>query len=222
MKRKTQDPRIAKKVIEMVATHYKTTPDALKDSDGDRTARQVIMYILKEELGGTLRVAREAINIKADMTVYTACTAIKALLKTDKALATAIEEIKTEALMIATTSGGESNTPTTRSEVAPVAPSNNTAQIINNVRKAVTSVFLGPDLLQSPDPGAEVVLAKDAVVFLVWDDFPKIPLTELLSIFHLDQDGLYKAVGRISVAFKEDENGFKKKLKAARAGYMPS
>lgn len=241
MKRKTQDPRIAQKVIEMVAAHYKVTPEALKDEDGDRKARQVVMYTLKEELGAPLRTAREVINVKSDPTVYAAVKAVKSLLKTDTALAAMIEEIKTEVLMITAMPGGSvsASGPTSptrppasastktaplagKTEAAPIVASGNTAQSIANVQKAVTGVFLGADLLQSRDPAAEVMLAKDAVVFLVWDDFPKITTAEILSAFHLDQDGLYRAIGRISVSLKEDGSELKKKLKAARGAYSPA
>lgn len=232
MQRKTQDPRIAEKVIEMVAAHYKTTPEALKSEGGDRTARQVVMYILKDELGGTLRIAREAINVKSDMTVYVASRTVKALLKSDSALATKIEEIKTEALMIAAVPGGS----TTEPPGAPVAPvqrrknskkdravstgsSEKNTHIIERVQRAVTSIFLGSDLLQSSDPAAEVLLAKDAVVFLVWKDFPEVSQAEILSSCHLDEKGFHRAVGRISVDLKEGVSGLKKKLKAARDAY---
>ncbi len=242
--KKIQDPRIAQKVIEMVAAHYNTTPDTLKDGDGDRTARQAIMYILKDELGGTLRVAREAINVKSDITVYTASKSIKALLKTDTTLAEAIEKIKTEVLMIVAMPGSKSAdasalrvsgserqsiSPRAKSGAIPgqseptsVATPSNVAQVIGNVQKAVTGVFLSSDLLQSPDPTAEVLLAKDAVVFLVWNDFPKISQAEILSAFRLNQDGLYRAIGKISVCLKEDGSKLKKKLKVARSTYSPA
>lgn len=240
MKRKTQDPRIAQKVIEMVAAHYKTTPAALKDDDGDRRARQVIMYTLREELGSPIRIAREVINVKSDPSVYAAIKTIKTALKTDTILAKIIEEIKTETLMIAAMLGvpaspatsssstrrtmsadGKPNLPA-QPEAAPIVTTGNAIQVIGKVQKAVTGMFLGADLLQSRDPAAEVMLAKDAVVFLVWDDFPKITQAEILSAFHLDRDGLYRAIGRISVTMKEDGSELKKKLKAARAEYSPA
>ncbi len=238
MKRKTQDPRIAQKVIEMVAAHYKTTPEVLKSAEGDLKARRIVMFILREELGTSIRTAREAVNKKNDPDVYIAVKKIKGLLNTDTALASMIEEIKTEVLMLSAMPGGPSpavvqSSPMRQSmsasakplpsasqpEVAPASNNGSTAQIIGNVRKAVTGIFLGADLLQSRDPASEVMLAKDAVVFLVWDDFPKINQTEILSAFHLDQDGLYRAVGRISVTLKEDGSELKKKLKAVRAAY---
>lgn len=241
MKMKTQDPRIAQKVIEMVAKHHKITPDELKDEKGNQVARQIVMYILKEELGSPLRISREAVNVKSDPSVYTASKAVKSMLKTDTALASLVEEIKTETLMITAMPNGGNSTPipvnpshqpTTRvqklpvvperSEATQVIPSDSTAHTIAHVQKAVTGVFLGVDLLQSPDPAAEVMLAKDAVVFLVWDDFPKIPLLEIVNAFHLNQDDLHRSIGRISVCLKEDGGELKKKLKAARAMYLPA
>lgn len=240
MKTKTQDPRIAQKVLEMVAVHYKTTPDILKTEEGDPVARKVVMYTLKEELGASLKASREAVGKKHDPDVYQAVKKVKVLLKTDTALASMIEEVKTEALMIATMPSRNASSPAVspqrqsstrapkppvtpeKSEAIQIIPSGNTAQTIASVRKAVTGVFLSADLLQSNDPAAEVMLAKDAVVFLVWDDFPKIPLPEILSALHLDQDGLYRAIGRISVCLKEDGGEFKKKLKAARSAYSPA
>lgn len=242
MKAKTQDPRIAQKVLEMVAAHYKTTPDVLKSDEGDPIAKKVVMYTIKEGLGGSIRSAKEAVNKKHDPDVYQAVKKIKGLVKTDTGLASLIEEIKTETLMIAAMPSGSASAPsgptspprqpaarTPRSATAPekpeatqVIPTGNTAQTIASVQKAVTGVFLGADLLQSRDPASEVMLAKDAVVFLVWDDFPKIPLPEILSAFHLDKDGLYRAIGRISVCMKEDGSELKKKLKAARGAYSPA
>ncbi len=242
MKRKTQDPRIAQKVIEMVAVHYKTTPEVIKGKEGDRLHRQVVMHVLKDALGSSLKGTCEALSTTS-MTVYTASKTVKELLKTDTALATLIEEIKTEVLMLsAIPGGGQVGLPTTSPssplrqtisaggkpnppepiETASVVTTMNTTQVIGKVQKAVTSFFLGADLLQSRDPAAEVLLAKDAVVFLVWDDFPKITLPEILSAFHLDQDGLYRAIGRISVCLKEDGGELKKKLKAARAACSPA
>jgi len=199
------------------------------------------MYTLKEALGGSLRSAKEAVGKKHDPDVYQAVKKVKGLVKTDTALASLIEEIKTETLMIAAMPSGSAGatgptspprqpTPRTpkppvtseKTEAPAVVPSGNTAQNIASVQKAVTGVFLGADLLQSRDPAAEVMLAKDAVVFLVWDDFPKIPLPEILTAFHLDKDGLYRAIGRISVCLKEDGSELKKKLKAARGAYSPA
>ena len=241
MKRTTGDPRIASKVVEMVAAHYKTTPAVLKTDEGELKARRAVMYILKEGFGTTLREAREAVNKKSDPDVYLAVKAIKGLLKTDTALATMIEEVKTEVLMLSAMPGGPSPATTqsspsrqtmsasakplpsvSQSETVPTANNGTTPQIIINVQRAVTGVFLGADLLQSSDPAAEVMLAKDAVVFLVWDDFPKISQAEILSAFHIDQDGLYRAVGRILVTLKEDGSELRKKLKAARAAYTPA
>lgn len=240
MKTKTQDPRIAQKVLEMVADHYKTTPEKLKSVEGDPMAKKVVMYVLKEGLGASLKAAREAVNKKHDPDVYLAVKKIKALLRTDTTLAKMIEEAKAEALMIvAVPSGAETTSPSEptstsrksapsdektpaipgKSEAIPSGTLGNTTQVIETVQKAVTSIFLGANLLQSPDPAAEVMFAKDAVVFLVWDDFPKINRAEILKAFHLDQDGLYRAIGRISVCLKESGSELKKKLKAARAGY---
>jgi len=238
VKADTQDPRITQKVLEMVAAYYKTTPGALKGDEGDPIAKKVVMYTLKEELGASLKASREAVGKKYDPYVYQAVKKVKGLMKTDTALSSLIEEIKTEALMITVPPSGSAGamgptspprqpTPRTpkppvtskKAEALTVVPSGNTAQSIASVRKAVTGVFLGADLLQAPDPAAEVMLAKDAVVFLVWDDFPKISLPEILSAFHLDQDGLYRAIGRISVSLKEDGSELKKKLKAARGAY---
>jgi len=228
-------------VLEMVAAHYKTTPEALKDKDGDRKARQVVMYILKAELGASINTSSRVINVKSSPTVYAAIKAVKDLLKTDTALATMIETIKTEVLMLSAVPGGHAPAPVqsnpmrqtmsasgkplpsaSQLEIVSTATNKSTEQIIGNVQKAVTGIFLGADLLQSRDPAAEVTLAKDAVVFLVWDDFPKITQAEILSAFHLDQNGLYRAVGRISVDLKEDGSELKKKLKTARAAYTPA
>lgn len=241
MKPKAQDPRIAQKVLEMVAAHYKTTPEALKGKEGDPIAKKVVMYTIREGIGGLIRSAREAVGKKYDPDVYQAVKKVQGLVKTDPALASLIEEIKTEVLMIAnmpssSAEATESTSPpyqprshtqkssvtSERTEVLAVAPTKTITQNIISVKEAVTSVFLGASLLQSPDPAADVMLAKDAVVFLVWDDFPKIPLTEILSAFRLDKDGLYRAIGRISVCLKEDGGELKKKLKAARVAYSPA
>ena len=238
MKRKIQDPRIAQKVLDMVAVHYNTTPNILKGEDGDPVAKNVVMYILKEGLGASLKASKEAAGKKHDPDVYQAVKKVRMLVETDIALASLIEEIKTEVLMITvmpsetgstsesfspirqrTTSITKELTASEKDELAPIITSENMVQIIGSVQKAVISIFLGADLLQSRDPATEVMLAKDAVVFLVWDDFPKITKAEILSAFRLDQDELYRAIGRISVCLKEDGNELKKKLKAARNAY---
>lgn len=220
MERKTQDPRIVSKVLEMVASHYKTSPDSLMDDNGDRTARQVVMYVLKDELGTTLRTSREAVNVKADMTVYTASKSVKELLKNDQALAEKIEQIKTEVLMLAASAPLPSQQ--LGRAVQPEAKVAETTEkpdgVIGNVQKAVTSVFLGPDLLRSADPGKDVTLAKDVILFLLWSDFQE-PMEKVLENFHIaNQDDFFRAIGRITVSQREDVE-LKKKLRAARNLY---
>ncbi len=233
MKTKTQDPRIAEKVLEMVAAHYKTTSEALKSDQGDPIAKKVVMYTLKEGLGGSIRSAREAVGKKHDPDVYQAVNKVKGLLKTDTDLASLVEEIKTEALMITAMPGGGSDEPVTNRRQAfasnsqpaslvsqeRMAANSDSLQSVEKVQKAVVSVFLGSNLLQSVDPSTDVLLAKDLVVFLIWNDFPKTPLSEILNSFRLDQDGFYRAIGRISVLLREEGGEFKKRLKAARNTY---
>lgn len=238
MKTKTFDPQITQKVLEMVANHYKTTPEVLRSDEGDQTAKKVVMYIIREGIGGSIRSAKDAVGKKHDNDVYMAIRKVKELMGSDAALDSLVEEIKTEAIMIAALPSGDVGTtgPTSpslpptprpqrtavspeRTETLVTPPPGSASQNIANVQKAVTGVFLGANLLQSPDPAAEVMLAKDVVVFLVWDDFPKIPLHEILSTFRLDMDGFYRAIGKTSVRLKEEGGELKKKIRAARGAY---
>lgn len=251
VQRKTQDPRIAEKVIEMVAAHFHTTPDVVRSEGGSKSVKYVVMYVLKHELGSSLRVAQEAVNVKSAPTVYTAIKSVTALLATDGDLRAKIEEIKAEVLMITTALGGkvpgdsaadtapvspptkESGEPkdqparvaisTRKPKPTASQPVGSVNGIVGKVQRAVSSVFLGADLLQNPNATTEVQLAKDAVVFLVWDDSPNADLTETLNTLHLDTDGFHKAIGRISVCLREKDGGrqLRKKLKAARAAYAP-
>ena len=225
---KTEDTRIVEKVLEMVAAHYDTTPETLKSANGDPIAKKTVMYILKEGLGTSIRTAKEAVNKKYDPDVYAAVKKIKERLQTDAGLATKIEEIKTEVLMMTALpdSGRPTPIPTKRTRGdsnIPARPALNGAtehapDLIGKIQQAVTKVFLGADLLRSPDPAADVLLAKDVVVFLAWDDSPAIPLHDVLETFHLDEDGFHRAVGRIVVKIKRDES-LQKKLQAARTAY---
>ena len=116
MKAKTQDPRIVQKVLAMVAVHYKTTPEILRGDKGDLVAKKVVMYTLREELGASLKASREVVGRKHNPDVYQAVKKVKTLLKADATLASLIEEIKTEALMIAAMPSG------TSSPSAPASP----------------------------------------------------------------------------------------------------
>jgi len=245
-KQPPQDPRVANKVLEMVADHFKVSPAELKTPNGNKRARKVVMYILKEELGSSIKTAQEAVGEKWGPQVYAASKAIKPLLKTDTALSSVVEEIKTEVLMLTAMPDGSASTnakpptsprriesaspmtptPPAQSEppvsVATHVPTGNTAQALAQVQKGVTGIFLGAGLLQSADPAAEVLLAKDVVVFLVWDDFPRITQAELLQALHIDQNSLYRAIGRITATLRDNSGELKHKLKAARATYSAS
>lgn len=234
MKKKTQDPRIAKKVLEMVADHFKTTPDMLQSKDGDKVARQVVMFILKDGLGVTLQATLDAVDLKGAMSVYTASKAIKALLKTDTELAAKVEEIKAEVLMIISSpeSASPGHVAPSAPATKPVAPKNQpsvpptdpakNAQLINKIREAVSSVFLGANLLLSENPALEVLLAKDAIVFLAWEHLlGTTSLGGIQDTLQIDENTLYYSIGRIT-AQMENRTGLKDKIKAARKTYEQS
>lgn len=236
MQAQIQNSRVVELTLKMVAKHYGTTPEALKSDQGNPAAKKVVMHVLKEVLGTTLRTAKEAVGQKYDPAVYSAIKNVKKWLKTDQSLGTLIDEITTEALMI-TSLGGEdpqsselvakeSTIPRASVAKIPATPSKakmvqtsakDTTQVVTNVEKAVTSVFLGENLLRSNDPTGEITLAKDTVLFIIWSDFQKHSLNEVMNIIHLENvDDFYRSIGRVTVFLKGDEI-FRKKVKAVRA-----
>ncbi len=240
MKAKTQNPQIAHKVLEMVAAYYKTTPDILRGKEGNSLAKKVVMHTLKEGLGASVQASREAVGKKYGAEVYQAIKKVKTLLKTDTALASMIEEIKTEALMIAAMPDRNDSPSAPESPPRQSAPrrvkgstasgktetlilaSGNAIDVIENVQKAVTRTFLPDDLLRSHDPAAKVMLAKDVVLFLFWNDFPKESMSSIMNSFRIDDmDDFYRAIGRVTVCLRDDGE-FRKRLKVARKAYTPA
>lgn len=208
MKGKAINTDIIASVVQNVCATYNITTEQFKSQSGDSTLpRRLTAYLLKKEFDQPLRAIRTALNVKSDMVAYTSCKYIESLLQKDQELRSSIQRIKTDVLTACVESigPGVQAQPSPRKEVVgPKAEEIDSGALIQLVLTHVGKVYLSPALLTNPKACAQIDEARELSVFILWKYY-RIQLPELESIFSLDVDGCFLAIGRISVYVEQDK-----------------